>query len=416
MEKMFIKLKSINYQYASVIFVALALCLLTVGCDVFKRPPLVKKPALYKISPSQYPDFEDDMNYAYLEHSIPKSIEYLKRLPSSKQFEFGQDSFRAVYMIKSLEFFLNFIQKKGLKQPIKKFIESHYVVYRSAGSGKPEQVLFTGYYEPLLQGSLEKDSEFEFPVYSRPDDLMTVDLSLFSPDFKGKKIIGRYTDQTIVPYYERKKIESDNILEGRAKPLAWVKDQVDLFFLQIQGSGKIHLSNGEKINVHYHTYNGRPYKSIGKLLIEQGKIPRSEMSMQKIRDYLKAHKEEVSSILNYNQSYVFFKIEEEGPLGCLEVTLTPGRSIATDRRVFPQAALAFIETKKPLVDGEGRIYEWNDFSRFVLNQDTGGAIRGPGRADLFWGNGPYAEIAAGHMQHSGNMYFLILKPEVLEPA
>lgn len=416
MGKMCIKLKSVNHQYALVIFVLLTFCLLTVGCEVFKRPPLVKKPGLYKISPSQFPDFEDDMNYAYLEHSISRSIEYLKRLPSSRQFKFGRDTFRADYMIKSLEFFLNFIQKKDSKQPIKKFIESNYVVYRSAGSGKPEQVLFTGYYEPLLQGSLEKDSEYGFPVYSRPDDLTTVDLSLFSPDFKGKKIVGRYSDRTLVPYYERKKIESDNILEGRAKPLAWVKDQVDLFFLQIQGSGKIHLSNGEKINVHYHTSNGRPYKSIGKLLIEQGKIPRSEMSMQKIRAYLKAHKEEVSSILNYNQSYVFFKIEEEGPLGCLEVTLTPGRSIATDRRVFPQAALAFIETKKPLVDGEGRIYEWNDFSRFVLNQDTGGAIRGPGRADLFWGNGPYAEIAAGHMQHSGSMYFLVLKPDVLEPV
>ena len=115
--------------------------------------------------------------------------------------------------------------------------------------------------------------------------------------------------------------------------------------------------------------------------------------------------------MNYNPSYVFFKIEEDGPLGYLEVILTPGRSIAMDRRLFPLAGLAFIETQKPLTADDGKIDHWTDFSRFVLYQDTGGAIRGPGRADLFWGNGDYAEIAAGHMKHPGKLYFLILKPE-----
>ncbi len=137
------------------------------------------------------------------------------------------------------------------------------------------------------------------------------------------------------------------------------------------------------------------------------------MSMQKIREYLLEHQEEVLDILHYNPSYVFFKLEEDGPFGCLGVKLTPGRSIALERRLFPSAALAFIEAQKPFVDGEGRIIEWKDFSRFVLNQDTAGAIRGPGRAHLFWGNGIYAEIAAGHMRHTGSMYFLVLQPDVL---
>jgi len=135
--------------------------------------------------------------------------------------------------------------------------------------------------------------------------------------------------------------------------------------------------------------------------------------MQKIREYLHNHPDEIEDVFNYNPSYVFFKIEPDGPLGNINVRLTPGRSIALDSKLFPPAALAYINTKKPLIDSAGNITGWSDFSRFALNQDTGGAIRGPGRSDLFWGNGMYAEIAAGHMQHKGNLYFLVLKPDAL---
>jgi membrane-bound lytic murein transglycosylase A len=151
---------------------------------------------------------------------------------------------------------------------------------------------------------------------------------------------------------------------------------------------------------------------MGNYLIKKGKISLSEMSMQKIREYLSQHPEEIDTIFNYNPSYVFFKLEKDGPYGCLEVKLTPGRSIALDRGIFPSAALAFIKTKIPVIDGNSNIHSWANLARFVLNQDTGGAIQGPGRADLFWGNGSYAEIAAGHMKHSGSLYFLVLKPEL----
>ena len=273
-------------------------------------------------------------------------------------------------------------------------------------------MLFTGYYEPNLKGSLKQSNEYRFPVYARPDDLITVDLSLFSPRFKGEKIIGRYFNQAFVPYHERNEIDYEGSLKGKTKIIAWVNDPVDLFFLQIQGSGKIYLDSGKTINVHYHATNGRQYRSIGKLLIEDGKISRSQMSMQKIRSYLNDNPEELKRVLNYNQSYIFFKIEKEGPLGCLNVKLTPGRSIALDRSLWPEGALAFIETEKPLINGSGQIHVWTNFKRFVLNHDTGGAIKGPGRADLFYGNGLYAEIAAGHMKHLGKLYFLILKPEI----
>ncbi len=387
------------------------------GCAAVKKEPfVVRKAALARISLSEYPVFADDMLYDGLEHSICKSISYLKKVPSDRKFMFGKDSFTADHLIRSLQYFLACIQTKPSKHELSKFIKSNFLVYKSIGSNGGNNgsgnVLFTGYYEPVLEGSLTQSDEFRFPVYAWPDDLAVIDLSLFSPKFSGKKIIGRFFENKVVPYYERREIEHQGCLEGKAEPVAWVKDRVDLFFLQIQGSGKICLNNGKTINVHYHTSNGRPYRSIGKYLIEKGKIPGSEMSMQKIRAYLRDNPKELERVLHYNPSYVFFKIESDGPLGCLNVKLTPGRSIALDRKIFPRAALAFIETKKPLIDGAGKIHVWKDCNRFVLNQDTGGAILGPGRADIFFGNGIYAEIAAGHIQHPGKLYFLILKPEI----
>ena len=272
-------------------------------------------------------------------------------------------------------------------------------------------MLYTGYYEPNLSGSLRRDAQYRFPIYACPSDLLTVDLSLFNENYAGQRIIGRLAGQTLVPYYDRSMIDAEWVLDGKADVLAWVDDPVDVFFLQIQGSGKVYLDSGEVLNIHYHTSNGRPYRSIGTLLIEDNQISVDDMSMQKIREYLNDHPDKMAGVFNYNPSYVFFKVEPDGPLGNINVRLTPGRSIALDHRIFPAAALAFIETEKPLVDSAGRIESWQRFSRFALNQDTGGAIRGPGRADLFFGNGPYAEIAAGHLKHTGKLYFLVLKPE-----
>ncbi|MBU4345192.1 MAG: MltA domain-containing protein [Desulfobacteraceae bacterium] len=399
-----------NINYFIVIFVLFA-----GGCAALKKEPsVIKKAALTKISPSKYPVFADDMFYDGLEYSICKSISYLQKVPSVRTFMFGEDRFTADHLIKSLQYFLTYIQAKPSKHDLNRFIRSNFWIYRSIGGNGSGNVLFTGYYEPILEGSLKQSDEFSFPLYAWPDDLAVINLSLFSPEFSGKKIIGRCFKNTVVPYYERREIELQGCLEDTAEPIAWVKDRVDLFFLQIQGSGKIYLNNGKTINVHYHTSNGRPYKSVGNYLIEKGKIPRSEMSMQKIRAYLRDNPKELDTILHYNPSYVFFKIEDDGPLGCLDVKLTPGRSIALDRKIFPKAALAFIETKKPLIDGTGKIHIWKNYNRFVLNQDTGGAILGPGRADMFFGNGIYAEIAAGHMQHPGKLYFLILKPDAVD--
>lgn len=379
--------------------------LIMTGCAIPTREALVP------LRPSQQPGFTDDMHFDGLEHSIRQSIAYLTDVPPDREFVFGNDRYSTGHMLYSLETFLTFIRSRPSSKEVRQFLKENYHVYRCSGKDGSRQVLFTGYYEPFLRGRTEKSGPYAVPIFGRPDDLVRIDLSRFSDKFSGETITGRLTDLSLVPYYDRQQIENDDLLEGRAPVLAWLRDPVDLFFLQIQGSGRIFLDNGAVLNVHYDSTNGHPYRSIGRLLIDEGKIPKSEMSMQQIRAYLRAHPEERESILHHNPSYVFFKLEPEGPIGYLEVKLTPGRSIAVDFRLFPLPALAYIETEKPLIGGSGEILRWEPFSRFVVSQDTGGAIRGPARSDLFWGNGTYAEIAAGHMQHWGRLYFLVLKPD-----
>jgi len=384
------------------------------GCAVVAptEPARVKlSQPMEQLEVNAYPDFSDDLNLDGLTEGIGRSLEYFQRIPPDRTFKFGTDTFTADHIRQSLALFRDFIQARPSPDALQNFIRENYRVYQSAGRDDYGEVLFTGYYEPHLRGSRYRTAEYAYPIYAKPEDLITIDLSQFAERFAGEKIIARIDGNSVKPYYSREQIESEGVLADRADILAWVADPVDIFFLQIQGSGKIYLDDGQAINIHYHAANGQPYRSIGKLLISDGRISREEMSMQKIREYLHSHPDELNAVLNHNPSYVFFKIEPEGPLGNINVKLTPGRSLALDYRIFPPATLVFAETRKPEVTGDGRIAAWGDCRRFLLHQDTGGDIRGAGRADIFWGNGPYAEIAAGHLKHTGRLYFLVLKPE-----
>jgi membrane-bound lytic murein transglycosylase A len=382
------------------------------GCAISVKPPDKPVTPLVRLSVSDFPDFSDGLFLDNLAYCIGKSLEYLNRVPTERAFQFGEDTYSAHHLSRSLAVLRDFVATRPDPAALNRFIAGRYRVYQSSGGPESGQVLFTGYYEPDLKGSLTPDARYRYPVYAMPVDLMVIDLSPFAEDLKGKRIVGRLQGNTVVPYPDRQAIEADRHFARKAPPIAWVDDRVDLFFLQIQGSGRIYLTNGAFIRVHYHGANGHPYRSIGRLLVDQGKIPAAEMSMQRLKAYLQDHPAEVDAVLNHNPSYVFLKTETSGPIGAIGVDLTPGRSVAVDRRVFPMAAPAFLQTQIPVVDGSGRIDRWMDFSAFALNQDTGGAIRGPGRVDIFWGNGLYAQIAAGHMQHIGSFYVLVLAPEV----
>jgi membrane-bound lytic murein transglycosylase A len=396
------------------------MALLFFGCPAPLKPPPAPPgaepaPSMARIEPSAYPDFSDDLDFEGLEHGIRQSIVYLQSQPPGREFEFGRDRYTAAHLLLSLQRFQGFIRNRPSGADLQKHIRTFYRVYQSAGRDQKGEVLFTGYYEPQLKGRRSTSPDHRYPIYGRPEDLLSIDLGAFAEKYKGEKIIGRVQNGAVVPYHDRRDIDEAGALFGKAQALAWVGDPVELFFLHIQGSGRVVFEDGQTLVVGYDTSNGRPYCSIGQLLIDEGRISREEMSMQRIRDYLNQHPGEIQRVLSHNPSYIFFKATPDGPLGALNVKLTPGRSVALDRRIFPPSALAFVATQKPLSDGTGKVASWADCRRFMLNQDTGGAITGAGRADLFWGSGPYAELAAGHLKHPGKLYFLVLRPEAAAP-
>lgn len=356
------------------------------------------------------PRFSDDMKLRSLGEALKRNMDYLNRLPSGHLFQYGPHTFTSEQIKASQEVLLSFISRDPSPEELHKKITEEFLVYRAAGRPGNRQVLFTGYYEPEFEGSLQQDNTFRHPLYRKPDDLVEIDLSPFREELKGKSIVARIEGKRVVPYYGRQQIETEKVLRGRNLEMAWLKDPVDVAFLHIQGSGRIALRDGRMLSVGYHASNGRAYMSIGRYLIEKGLMSKEEMSMQAIRRYLAAHPEAVEEVLNQNPSYVFFRKVENGPLGAINVPLTPGRSLALDSRLFPKGALCFVRCRKPVVNENREIIEWADFSRFMVNQDTGGAIKGAGRADIFWGGGSYAELAAGHMRHDGDLYVLVKKP------
>jgi membrane-bound lytic murein transglycosylase A len=351
----------------------------------------------------------DDREFKGLADAVRQSLEYYKKLPPEAQFYLGPDRVTALDMVVTLQNLLLIIENGSLTYDQKvKQIKKEFVLYRSVGSNGSGRVLFTGYYEPVLACRLNADDVYKYPLYKRPDDIVEIDLSLFGNGFPKNKIFGRLEGKKVIPYYSREEIDQKKAFAGRDLEILWCADILDIYTLQVQGSGKVDLGDGNVISVLYDGQNGRPYRSLGKYLIDAGAIPRDKMSMQAIREYLRAHPDEIFKILNQNPSYVFFRIDMGPSVGNIGVPLTPGRSIATDSKLFPKGAIAIIHTEKPVIENNA-IKEWIPFTRFVLNQDTGGAIKGPGRVDLFWGQGPEAEISAGYMQQEGELYFLVRK-------
>lgn len=366
-------------------------------------PPL---PALVNVEKSGPPLFTDDIGFRNLELAVGRSLQYYDCLPGDRVLSFGDDRFTVAELRESLLEFLRIRRTTSSEQEFRERIGETFLVYRATGRDGNGSVLFTGYYEPTLEGNWFPTDRFQYALYGKPGDHLVIDLGKFDRKYRGVRLVGRVQNGEVVPYYTRQEIENARSLAGRDLELLWVTDPVALFFLHIQGSGLIELPDGTPVHVTYAHSNGRPYRSIGRRLIELERIAREDVSLQSIRRYLAEHPEEMEEILNYNESYVFFRIAR-GAIGSLGVPVTPERSIATDRNLFPRGALAFIRTWKPVVDCRGNILEWVPFSRFVLNQDTGGAIKGPGRVDLFCGNGGYAETMAGHMKQEGELYFLM---------
>jgi membrane-bound lytic murein transglycosylase A len=288
---------------------------------------------------------------------------------------------------------------------VRAFFEQRFQPYRATQEDGSTTGMVTGYYEPLLQGDRVRTDRARFPLYAAPNDLITVDLASVYPELKGLRLRGRLVGNTLVPYATRKEIEMPANGNGfKGTPIAWVEDPVDLFFLHIQGSGRIELPDGSHLRVGYADHNGHPYQSIGKLLIERGELKPEQASMQGIKNWGVRNPDKLHELLASNPGFVFFRElpnGPQGPIGALGVPLTGGRSIAVDPRFIPLGAPVFLATNQPNSP--------KPMNKLVMAQDTGSAIRGGVRADFFWGFGDAAGELAGRMKQRGRMWVLLPK-------
>ncbi|MFB4392448.1 MULTISPECIES: murein transglycosylase A [unclassified Pseudomonas] len=289
-------------------------------------------------------------------------------------------------------------------EQVRNFLESNLQVYGLRSAQNSASGLITGYYEPVYRGSLERTEAAHVPVYGVPEDMIVVDLASVYPELKGKRLRGRLEGRVLKPYDTAEQINANGI---KAPVLAWLTDPMDVQFLQIQGSGRIQLENGRQLRLGYADQNGHPYRPIGRWLVEQGQLPKEEVTMGSIHAWAQANPQRVPELLASNPSYVFFSTRpdsNEGPRGSLNVPLTAGYSVAIDRKVIPLGSLLWLSTTRP--DGSPVV-------RPVGAQDTGGAITGEVRADLFWGTGAEAGELAGNMKQQGQIWMLWPKGQPL---
>ncbi len=285
-------------------------------------------------------------------------------------------------------------QRATQTEEAKSFFESEFNVYKLVPENREDKGLLTGYYEPTLRGSLVKTEPYVYPIYEEPKDLISVELSSIYEDLKKYRLRGRIEGNKLIPYYARE--DSDKI---DAEVICYSDSKLDIFFLEIQGSGRIELDDGENIYVGYANQNGHKYNSIGKYLIDLGEIKREDMSMQSIVEWLEINPNRVDEVLNYNNSLVFFQKKQHSASGALGIVLEPMRSVAVDKKFIPLGSMLFLKSK---IDNK-------DVNRVVMAQDVGGAIKGTLRADMFFGPGEGAKLSAGQLISPLSLWILLPK-------
>ncbi|MEJ2700825.1 MAG: MltA domain-containing protein [Sedimentisphaerales bacterium] len=364
----------------------------------YDRPLPPGQLALRKITnPAEIPDFSAACrDLAGLKTAVHRSINYLQK-PSSRQFypvgEITHDT-----ALESLKSFAQMLDSGMTGAELNLAIRQKFDVYTSIGCDDQGTVLFTGYYTPIFDGSMQRTERFCYPLYKPPDDLVK------APD--GEILGRRMPDGQITAYPSRAVIEGARMLRG--KELIWLSDPFEAYIAHVQGSAKLRLPNSKVTTVGYAASNGREYQSVAEALVNDGKIPADHISLASMIDYFKRHKDQVSTYIRRNARYVFFQKQEDGsPRGCLNEPVTAYRTIATDKSIFPRGSLTFITTTLPHAVG-GRAVSV-PYSGFALDQDAGGAIRAPGRSDVYMGVGDVAGELAGQTYQEGRLYYLFLK-------
>lgn len=341
----------------------------------------------------------DDLAGRGLPEGIATSLKYLANQPSKKTYNLCDRQVSVAELTATLRELGQLWEETGGGRKFLRRAADTFDLLAIQENGKTKKVMVTGYFEPLVEGNLRKEPPFVYPLYAVPPDLVQ----------EGREV-GRREGGRLLPYWTREEIETRNLLAGQE--LVYLDNPVEAFILQVQGSGRVRLRDGSVRRVQYGAKNGRPYRSIGKFLVERGALRPREVTLPAISAYLQAHPQEIPEVLRYNESYVFFRwgdSEQCGPLGCLGEPLIPDRSVALDRDRFPPGAPAWLLGRKPTFNDQDRIVGGARMQRLVFNHDSGSAIRGAGRLDLFLGYGARARAAAGVLKGQAQLYFLLKK-------
>jgi membrane-bound lytic murein transglycosylase A len=393
-------LKQFQLHRQFIILTLILATLLLAGCS---RKPLVA------IAIKSAPLFTDDLDIDSLQQAVKANIDYLDKQPPGKTILIANHSFPLSQLKYSLEHFQEILTTKPGPEELDRLVKQDYDIFQATGTqgfNPGRKMLITGYFQPVFEGSISRQDPFLYPLYTIPSDLIRAENSN-----KTGQTYSRLEQDKKLPYWTRREIETENKAAGHE--LVWLKDPFDAFVLHVQGSGLIRLQDGTVRGVHYAAKNGHTYRSIGKYMVKTGRISLKEASLETIRHYIATHPEERDEILYHNPSFIFFDwTKTHGAIGNLGKELTAGRSIAVDQGCFPAGGLAFLLSRKPTKTDDQQI-TWNPMRRFVLVQDTGSAIRGAGRVDLFWGTGIKAGFEAGQMKEKGTLYFLIIKDKLL---
>lgn len=358
------------------------------------------------------PQIEDDLGAESLKQALQIHIAYWKSRNPGQILRFGPKEITASRMLTSFENLLKVLESDP--QNYKNYVSQNFDFYEVYGDNDWGEAYITGYYEPILDGSHKPKAPLTQPLYKVPEDLVLIDLKAFGQTtsvLRGRVVRGkdsRFQLPSVVPYHARAEIDGNGALKGQK--LEWVYvDPIEAFFLQIQGSGKIKLPDGKILRLGYSNQNGHSYVPIGRYLKDH--IPLEEMSLQRIENHMRTKMTpiEQQNLMNQNPSYVFFQKLEGEALTAMGTPVVPGRTIATDTRYFPKGALAFLEFEKPqFTDPAQQVPDsYVKTGRIVMDQDTGGAIRGPHRVDLFCGTGAPAKQMSGVMKHPGKLWYLV---------
>jgi len=387
--------------------VALILLLMvSINCQKIKSLPTLFEPThppLVRLAAEDYPVFSDNVDRDDLIRALKDQISYFARLKKPAQYALGGESISSETIRITLERFLYLLEEDNEKD-LNQLIQTTFDLYQSTGENGTGIVTFTGYYLPLLEGSLKAEGTYSYPLYRQPDDLIMKEVPS-----SGMRTAVRRENGREYPYYTRKQIDQEGVLAGKGYEIAYLKDPFDSYLLHVQGSGILLLPDGTKLHLHFGGSNYHPYRSLREEMLKDGILHPDNASMESIRSYFEQHPHKLQTYLNRNKRYTFFSIWGNTMIGSLGVPLTPGRSIAVDKQIFPAGALSYVITTIPSVNPlykKGTTIPW---SRFVLNQDEGGAIKGPHRVDIFWGTGTKAEYIAHHMKQPGKLYYLVLK-------